>query len=245
MNWDTDSEWERWGQHEPYFGVITHPRFRRAVFDEQARAEFFGSGQAHVDYVLQMIRTHIDPEFAPRSVLDFGCGVGRTLVPFARSAESVTGLDVSRAMLVEARKNCVEAGVENVHFAISDDALTQAADGYDLVHSYIVFQHIEPRRGKEIFGRLVRKITPGGVGALHILYSKNRYSSALGIASDQPSPASSYNGAPSPEPEMQMNAWGATEVLFILQALGASRVHLEFTDHGGELGLFLFFKVPE
>ena len=39
-----------------------------------------------------------------------------------------------------------------------------------------------------------------------------------------------------------MNAYGATEVLFLLQSRGVHRVHVEFTDHGGELGLFLFFR---
>jgi ubiquinone/menaquinone biosynthesis C-methylase UbiE len=52
-----------------------------------------------------MIRRHINPEFAPRKILDFGCGVGRSPVAFAAMAEEVVGLDVSPAMLREARAN--------------------------------------------------------------------------------------------------------------------------------------------
>jgi hypothetical protein len=43
---------------------------------------------------------------------------------------------------------------------------------------------------------------------------------------------------------MLMSAYGATEVMFMLQKSGVQRVHVEFTDHGGELGMFLFFRVP-
>jgi len=33
-------------------------------------------------------------------------------------------------------------------------------------------------------------------------------------------------------------------VMFTLQSLGVQRVHVDFSDHGGELGMFLFFLVP-
>ena len=95
MNLDTDSAWEQWGRLDPYFGVLTHSKFRRESLTSESRKEFFDSGAAHVEYVMRMIRLHIDPAFSPKSVLDFGCGVGRTLIPFAQGAERVMGLDVS------------------------------------------------------------------------------------------------------------------------------------------------------
>ena len=64
MNPNTDTEWERWGQREPYFGVITDAKFRREAFTTESRKEFFDSGVAHVDYVMQMIRLHLDVRFS-------------------------------------------------------------------------------------------------------------------------------------------------------------------------------------
>ena len=43
---------------------------------------------------------------------------------------------------------------------------------------------------------------------------------------------------------MQMNPYNVTEMLFIMQSAGILRFQTEFTDHGGELGLFVFFQKP-
>ena len=241
----TDSAWKEWGRTEPYYGVITDPRFRRAGFTNEARREFFESGRLHVEHVLAMIRTHIDAHYQPQSVLDFGCGVGRTLVHFARGSRKVVGLDVSPAMLAEASRNCAIEGVTNAIVQVSDDTLSVLSEEFDLIHSYIVFQHIPPERGKRIFQRLVTHLRRGGVGALHVLYSKDRYGSNLGVAPAtviaETSPAPRKPGA---DPEMQMNPYNLTELLFMLQDAGVVRLHVELTNHGGELGAFLFFQKP-
>jgi ubiquinone/menaquinone biosynthesis C-methylase UbiE len=65
---------------------------------------------------MQTIRSAFDPEFRPCRVLDFGCGVGRCTIPFARIAEEVVALDVSPSMLREAEKNCLERALDNVMF---------------------------------------------------------------------------------------------------------------------------------
>src|SRR5580658_5668052 len=106
----TDAAWEQWGQRDPYFGVITNPKFRRAGLTAQARDEFFLSGHAHAEWLMDRIHRYIDPAFTPTSVLDFGCGVGRTLIPLAMLAKEAVGLDVSPSMLLEARKNCDRSG---------------------------------------------------------------------------------------------------------------------------------------
>ena len=245
MNPNTDTEWERWGQREPYFGVITDAKFRRQALTTESRKEFFDSGVTHVDYVMQMIRLHIASDFCPASVLDFGCGVGRTLVAFARVSDRVVGMDVAASMLDEARANCRSFGADNIELQLSDDELLRAPGRFDLVHSFIVFQHIAPERGKTLFARLIQRIAPGGVGAIHVLYSKSAYDTSLGVAPASSAVLSLPSAARDDlDPEMQMNAYGATEALFLLQRRGVHRVHIEFTDHGGELGLFLFFRAP-
>ena len=78
---DPDKEWEKFGEKEPYYGVLTQDRFRKEKLDKEQLVDFFKSGQEHVDYILHMIRTWIQPDFSPTRVLDFGCGVGDGL-PF-------------------------------------------------------------------------------------------------------------------------------------------------------------------
>jgi len=243
----TDAAWEEWGHRDPYFGVITDPKFRRTQMNAQAKREFFDSGQWHVDHVMQIIRRHIDPNFEPKTVLDFGCGVGRTLIGFASVAHEVVGLDVSYSMLQEARHNCDEHNLNNVRLLISDDSLSSLSGAFELIHSSNVFQHITPDRGRELVRGLLAHVASGGVGALHFLYSKNRYADTHGVA---PPPNVSHfsSAAPAPsspmlDPEIQMIPYSMNEVLFMLQYSGVRRFHAEFTDHGGELGLFVFFQI--
>jgi SAM-dependent methyltransferase len=252
MDMSTDIAWETWGQRDPYFGVITDPKFRMSGIDEDVRREFFASGESDVHRVLATIQKYIDPGFTLRTVLDFGCGVGRVLVPFAKIADQVVGLDVSRSMLQEAQRNCDERQLRNVRLLESDDDLTALTGAFDLIHSCIVFQHIPVERGRAIFAKLLQHLRPGGIGAVQLTYAKTRFASTYGIAPPAPPPESSLLSAEvsapaastDADPEIQMNPYNMNEILFLMQQHGIVRFQMEFTDHGGELGVFLFFQMP-
>jgi SAM-dependent methyltransferase len=244
----TDIAWEEWGHRDPYFGVITDPKFRRSELNEHIKREFFESGESHVHGILATIRKHVEPGFAPRTVLDFGCGVGRVLIPFARIADEVVGLDVSPSMLLEARRNCDERELRNVKLLASDDTLSALNGSFDLIHSCIVFQHIPVERGRALFAKLLQHLRPGGVGAVQLTYSKARFASTHGLApappATMPAPdASAQLVAAGADPEIQMNPYNINEILFLMQCCGVQRFHVEFSDHGGELGIFLLFSV--
>jgi SAM-dependent methyltransferase len=249
MDMSTDIAWEEWGRRDPYFGVFTNPKYRRTEMTESSRLEFFESGKWQVDHILNVIRTHINPSFTPKSILDFGCGVGRLLVPFASVAAEVFGVDVSTSMLQEARRNCDEHSLPDVRLFLSNDDLTTLTGTFDLIHSCIVFQHIPVLRGRAILARLLQHLCPGGVGAIQLTYSKTRFVETHGVA--PPEELRAMDTAPNAavtssnrDPEIQMNPYNANEILFLLQQRGVTRIYLEFTDHGGELGLYLFFQMP-
>ena len=86
---DSDSEWEKWGKKDPYFGVITSPKYRNSTITEADKSDFFESGSTHVNEVMTYISRHIKQDFKPSWVFDFGCGVGRLVVPFARIPDQV------------------------------------------------------------------------------------------------------------------------------------------------------------
>src|ERR1700732_2454646 len=123
LDLSTDGDWEDWGRRDPYFAVLTDPKYRRDKLTEVAKNEFFDSGRIHVDHVMRIIRRHVDTEFAPKRALDFGCGVGRVLIPLAEVAQEVVGLDVSPSMLQEAKRNCEERGITNAELLASDEEL--------------------------------------------------------------------------------------------------------------------------
>jgi SAM-dependent methyltransferase len=268
----TDHAWEQWGRKDPYFGVITDPRFRRDRLDAAALDEFFQTGEVHVQYVYAVLRDHLHRECNPQSVLDFGCGVGRVLAPLARRAPRALGIDVSPGMLDEARKNCDRLGAANAEFALGSDDLSRWFGSFDLVHSVIVLQHIDVPRGRDLFRQLLACIRPGGMGVLHVTYGKAWFPDSFGVpppprlrlavspdaqrrrglwdrlAGGRPSmPATgAAASAPVPEPagdpDMQMNSYALSELMYLMHAAGVRRSHVDFTDHGGELGVCLFFE---
>src|ERR1700678_3977041 len=103
---NTDLDWRTWGDTNPYFGVISHAKFLAENLTDDSLQDFFASGEHHIEHIYNVIRARIRPGFQPARVLDYGCGVGRLVVPLARRSEKAVGVDVSPGMLAEARENC-------------------------------------------------------------------------------------------------------------------------------------------
>src|SRR6202171_4412538 len=233
---NTDDSWEKFGKDDPYYGVISHERFRRSAMGGNARVEFFKSGEEHVQGLFETIRAHIDADFAPRSALDFGCGVGRTAIPLARRVATVVAADVSDAMLSEAARNCAEQGVDNVKFIRSDDTLVAVASNVEFVHSFIVFQHIPTIRGLVILQHMLRLLADEGVGALHFTFTRRaaKYRILLRrIRTAVPLANGFYNllcGRGFFHPNMEMNLYEINRILDVLYQSGCHDVHIRFSD---------------
>jgi SAM-dependent methyltransferase len=183
---DTDTAWEQWGAQDPYYGVLTDQRFRSAALTRQAKEDFFASGTVHAEYVIGTCRRYVAPTLVPQRILDFGCGVGRLVIPFAAIAPEVVGVDVSSSMLNEAKRNCEERGASNVSLVLSDDTLSAVQGQFDLVHSCIVLQHISIERGRALFALLVDRIKTGGCGAIQITFAWDLYANNFGRAPKPP-----------------------------------------------------------
>lgn len=240
---NTDNTWRYFGIHDPYFGVLTDERFRRAALTEGAKANFFETGRDYVDRILGVLLDELGLSLEGRVGIDFGCGVGRLTIPLAGACRSVTGVDVSESMLAEARKNCARLGVDNVRFALSDDSLSTVRGPLGFVHSFLVFQHIRPARGERILKRMVDLLEPDGLGILHFTSS---WSSSTPFV--RRILADGYRWLPAlyalrtllkgqhlVEPLMQMHRYHAGRLLRILHESGCHRVHVRFTE-GGHLG---------
>ncbi|HEY0504966.1 MAG TPA: class I SAM-dependent methyltransferase [Lysobacter sp.] len=203
---------------------MSEDRYRAGNLDESSRLEFFHSGERHVDHITRALRSTSDPAFVPRRVLDFGCGVGRLVVPFARVADHVTGIDVSAAMVAEADANCRKAGVGNVRLLQAGDS-SGLRDEFDLVHSSIVLQHVPWRRGRELVRSLADRVAPGGYLAVQIL-SACRASGArraLAKACYRVPPLrwlrNAWRGHPVFEPAMQMHVYDVDAIREDLRVL--------------------------
>jgi SAM-dependent methyltransferase len=244
----TDKAWQRFGQIDPYFAVLAHPRFSAAAKEGEARREFFTSGAEHVERLFATIRETLDPEFAPRRALDFGCGVGRVTIPLARRVTQVVGVDVSDSMLDEANKNCDEAGVRNVTLLKSDDGLENLSGDFDFLHSFIVFQHIPARRGANILRAMLRRLSVNGIGALHFTYAihapgwrrllrelRATFPLVNGLTN-------LVKGDSFRRPYIEMRNYNVNWSLLPLRELGCHCRRLRFSDYGQYKGKVLSFK---
>jgi SAM-dependent methyltransferase len=162
----SDRHWEAFAAREPYFAVLTAPRFLRANFTPDSEREFFATGEEYVGWLLRLIGERLVPEFAPVTTLEYGCGVGRLAIPFARRAGRVIAVDRSPAMLDAARREAARHGAGHIEFE-TPQTLLAANRAFDLVNCYGVLQRLPPAEGLEIVRSLVGRIGPGGVAVFH------------------------------------------------------------------------------
>ena len=242
----TDRHWESFARSDPFWAVASFEKFRTENLNEESLQEFFDSGEIHVDSILDEIRTHVDPGFQPMSALDFGCGVGRLLIPLAKRLRSVTGVDVSETMLQQARKHAEAKGLTNIEFVKGDDSLSAVRGQFDLVHSVLVFQHIPVHRGERIVQAMMERMHDGSVGVLHFTYSRS-------IERPRPSLRDRWrrfrerlrliSAALRGRPMMEMNDYSISNLFRILQKAGARQVHVSFLDHVNSKGVVLMFRL--
>jgi len=242
----TNREWEKFGKDDPYFGVIAHDKFHRFNLTDANKEEFFKSGADYIDSVIKNIRKHIDQKFKINKALDFGCGVGRLVLPLANLSHQVTGVDVSDSMLNEAKNNCKTRSIDNVIFITADDTLSSLPGKYDFIHSFIVFQHIPAERGLRIFDNLIAHLEKEGVCVVHFTYAVS-HSIKDFIKRYIPLSNNVINlimGRKFFAPQMQMNAYDVNRLFLKLQKADVFEFYTEFTNHGGELGIVVYFKKP-
>ena len=236
---DTDADWEAIGRTQPYFGVLTDPRFRTENLDEQARAEFFASGEAEIQLQLAIQRHRFGP-FAPRSALDFGCGVGRLTRALAGVTGHAIGVDVSASMLAEARKD-----------APPDTRFQQTLPDQpvDWIVSIIVFQHIPPAQGYGLLRDLLARAAPGAGLTLQLtVYRDPRHRDVAGgrlvVGETIQTVDTSDALARLASGEMVMFDYDLSVVMALVFEAGFADTYLTHTDHGGFHGVYIHGRKP-
>jgi len=249
----SDKAWKILGKKEPYYGVLGQDMYLKENLNTRTEKEFFESGEIFVGELFKKIHEKIDFGFNPVNILDFGCGPGRLTIPFSRYADKIVGMDISQDMLNEARINCQKFNIGNVSFLLSDDNLSLLkTQRFDLVHTFIVMQHINVKRGEKLILQLINSINPNGIGAIHLVYADsfpvrkivnyfrdripNLYLFLRMIRKMMQ--GKRYDNLP----QMQNNNYNLNKIFMLLQKANVKEIYSFFTCHWQYMGVMLIFK---
>ncbi len=247
---DYKHNWDYHAKDNPYYIVATHDHYRGNKINSDSRLEFFQTGEDLIQNVWDEVRSRLVPNFSPNSAVDFGCGVGRLVVPLAKRCREVVGIDISPRMLDEARVNISEAGLRNVTVTLTDEFFRERHSKVDYIQSFIALQHVPPMAGEKIVRDLIGLLNDGGVGALHFTYTNSEAGSAFRrykFYRDYPIINWLKNTAllRKSEPVLPIFEYDINRVLQILQDLGCHQCFVRFTSHGLNGVVFFFTKVRE
>ena len=107
------------------------------------------------------------PGFAPRRILDLGCGLGHNILPVAMAfpGARVTAVDVAAPMLRYGAARAASLGVGNVEFVQADAAdLAEFEDGsFDWVQSIMFLHETSLSSLRRIMAESRRLVAPGGL----------------------------------------------------------------------------------
>lgn len=125
------------------------------------QAEFFRTGLVEIDAALERA-DFLGHRGAGRGLaLDFGCGIGRLTQALAVHYDQVIGVDISPAMLAQARD--LNLLGDRVSYCL------QTPHGeYDLIYSNLVLQHMPRELSHEHVRRFIRLLADDGIAIFMI-----------------------------------------------------------------------------
>jgi SAM-dependent methyltransferase len=228
---DTDADWREIGATEPFWGVLTDPRFKSENLTAENVESFYGSGVDHVTEIVERLRRQTGAAPGGRA-LDFGCGAGRLSEAMTAHVDQVVGYDISPGMLEKAR---LRQGA--VHYT---DALPDGP--FDWINSFIVFQHIPPERGAPLMEALLDRLAPGGHVSLHVTVWRDAHLEPArmpGLLRLRRAIAQARGRIKTASGLIMMYDYDLSSLVRSFQRHGVEEINLVATNHGGHHGVIL------
>jgi SAM-dependent methyltransferase len=229
-------DWELIAKRDPFFGVVSTEAFRIGRMDEQARSQFYLTGEADIQQLMDWFDADLGARPSGGRALDIGCGVGRLTRAIAGHVREAAGYDVSETMVALAR----ETAPANAVFSTA-----LPAGPFDWINSYIVFQHIPPKEGLALLERCLSAAAPGAFVSLHFTGWRDGARpgrNPLARLSQWMQHSDSRRDGRPAETLIHMHDYNFSKVFRLLAAHGFERVVFRHTDHVGHHGGWLLAR---
>jgi ubiquinone/menaquinone biosynthesis C-methylase UbiE len=156
------------------------------------------------------------------TVVDVACGPGILACEFAKTARHVTGIDLTPAMIAQARALQSRKGLTNLDWQVGDVASLPFADGtFTVAFTRYSFHHLlDPAR---VLGEMVRVTRPGGRVVVVDVYTSS------------PEQAAAYDHVERLRDPSHVRALGRDELTGLFRDAGLA--HVATTAYGLEVGL--------
>jgi SAM-dependent methyltransferase len=153
-------DWERLAEVDPLWAVLTAPEQKDGGWNTEA---FFATGETEIAAVFSEI-DRLGRAPGRVRALDFGCGVGRLTRALGSRFETAVGVDISEAMVEQARR--LNEAFPACEFRVNTTAdLRQFETGsFDFVYSSLVLQHLPSAAHVEAYvAEFFRLVGPDGL----------------------------------------------------------------------------------
>lgn len=179
VEWETDSRtsaglldhvastWNKLGRERPHWSVLSSDDFLPGRIETTADA-FYASGATDANRIVSALARHGIRMADMKSVVEFGCGVGRVTPYLARTFPSVTACDISESHLRLACDTVRRSGHTNVHFQLTRPPDFGLNGSFDLWFSCLVLQHNPPPVIAMILRQAFARLAPGGVAMFQV-----------------------------------------------------------------------------
>jgi len=137
------------------------------AFAYEWAANAFSFSMAAADKPYRWVADYIVSRFAPKTLVDLGCGFGKLVIPFKQRdpALKVMGLDLAAPLLRLAHRRALEAGLEIDLLQADAEKTGLAAGSQDAVICYWLLHELPQEAIRGVFREAFRLAKPGGVFA--------------------------------------------------------------------------------
>jgi len=161
--------WEHMGEETAHYSVLSNDVFLPDNLHHSIDS-FWASGEPEASQAIRALNQYSASGLSEKEkvCVEYGCGVGRVTVNFAKHFKTVHAYDISRNHLKLALARANEQAVFNIEFHECSKDFRVAIEPCDFFYSVIVLQHNPPPVIFELIRLALNALNPGGVAMFQV-----------------------------------------------------------------------------